>query len=111
MGEPDASCLGTCRRSALKKLGKLRIGPPRSVAHGTNPSLERKRKRAAGTVIEVIDAYLLYAKGANDPVERAGDEQPAQIAITSFADTAEPVFTSARVLLWHDADPAREVTS
>ena len=39
-----------------------------SVAHGTNPSVERKRKRAAGTVIEVIDAYLLHAKSAKDPV-------------------------------------------
>lgn len=38
-----------------------------SVAHGTNPSVERKRKRAAGTVIEVIDAYLLHAKGCQRP--------------------------------------------
>jgi hypothetical protein len=38
-----------------------------------------------------------------DDGERSGHEQAAQIAITSFADTAEPVLTPARVLLRHDA--------
>ena len=38
-----------------------------SVAHGTNPSVERKKKRTAGTVLEVIEAYLLYAKGRQRP--------------------------------------------
>src|SRR5580704_1303526 len=49
--------------------------------------------------------------GIADNSECAGNEQAAQIAVTPFADTTEPVFTSARVLLWHDADPGREVTS
>jgi hypothetical protein len=34
-----------------------------SVANGSNPSVERKKKRAAGTVLEVIQAYLPHAKG------------------------------------------------
>jgi len=34
-----------------------------SVTHGSNPSLDRKKKRAAGTVLEVIEAYLSNAKG------------------------------------------------
>jgi integrase len=34
-----------------------------SVAHGSNPSVDRKRKRAAGTLLEAIEAYLFNAKG------------------------------------------------
>lgn len=33
------------------------------VTHGSNPSVDRKKKRAAGTVLEVIEAYLYNAKG------------------------------------------------
>jgi integrase len=33
-----------------------------SVAHGSNPSVERKKKRAAGTVLALIEAYLPQAK-------------------------------------------------
>lgn len=33
-----------------------------SVAHGSNPSVERKKKRTAGTVLEIIDAYLHHAQ-------------------------------------------------
>src|SRR5215471_8357306 len=47
---------------------------------------------------------------ANDR-ERAGGEQAAQIAVTLFADTAKLVFASARVLLRHEPDPGREVSS
>jgi hypothetical protein len=49
--------------------------------------------------------------GVADDGERAGNKQAAQIAVTPFADTAEPVLTSARVLLRYDADPGREITS
>jgi integrase len=38
-----------------------------SVAHGSNPSVERKKKRIAGTVLEIIEAYLTYAKGRQKP--------------------------------------------
>src|SRR5262245_30183357 len=46
-----------------------------------------------------------------DHGERAGGEQAAQIAIALFADVAEPVLASARVLLWHEPDPGREIPS
>jgi hypothetical protein len=33
-----------------------------SVVQGANPSVERKTKRTAGSVLDVVDAYLRYAK-------------------------------------------------
>ena len=48
--------------------------------------------------------------GVADDGERARNEQAAQITVASFADAAEPVLTSARVLLRDDADPGREIT-
>src|SRR5258705_2144408 len=47
--------------------------------------------------------------GVTDDRERASHEQAAQIAVTLFADIAEPVLASTRVLLRHDTDPGREV--
>jgi integrase len=38
-----------------------------SVAHGANPSVERKKKRAADTLLKVIEAYLQYAKARQRP--------------------------------------------
>jgi integrase len=38
-----------------------------SVAHGGNPSIERRKKRTAGTVLEVIEAYLTYAEERQKP--------------------------------------------
>ena len=49
--------------------------------------------------------------GVADYGQRAGGEQAAQIAIALFADTAELFPASARVLLWHEPDPGREVSS
>ena len=49
--------------------------------------------------------------GIADDGERTGREQAAQIAITSFADIAEPVLATARVLLRYEPDPGREVSS
>jgi hypothetical protein len=46
---------------------------------------------------------------ANDG-KRAGHEQAPQIAVALFADTSEPIFAPARVLLRHDTDPSREIT-
>ena len=40
-----------------------------------------------------------------DDGERAGHEQAAQIAVTLLADTPKSVFTSARVLPWHESNP------
>ena len=44
-----------------------------------------------------------------DDRKRAGHKQAAQIAVTLFADIAEPVLASARVLFRHNTDPGREV--
>src|SRR5215471_17684450 len=49
--------------------------------------------------------------GIADHGERAGHEQAPQIAVTLFADTAELLPTSARVLLRYQTDPGREVAA
>ena len=38
-----------------------------SVAQGANPSVERRKKRTAGTVLEVIEAYLTYSEARQRP--------------------------------------------
>jgi hypothetical protein len=43
--------------------------------------------------------------GIADHCQGAGREQTAQIAIASFADIAEPVLASTRVLLRDEPDP------
>jgi integrase len=55
-----------------------------SVAHGTNPSLERKKKRAAGTILEVIEAYLLHAKGRQRPRSYKETERHLRVHATSL---------------------------
>jgi integrase len=55
LGDVSAVSLEAARETARQKAA--------GVAQGANPSVERKKKRAAGTVIEVVDAYLAYAKG------------------------------------------------
>ena len=47
--------------------------------------------------------------GVTDDGERAGHEQAAQIAVTLFADTAEPALTPTRMLFRHEPNPGREV--
>ena len=54
LGDVSAVSLETAREAARQKAA--------SVAQGANPSVERKKKRAAGTVIEVVEGYLAYAK-------------------------------------------------
>src|SRR5262245_21465485 len=49
--------------------------------------------------------------GITDDGKRTDREQAAQIAIALFADAAELVLAAARVLLRHEPDPRREVTS
>src|SRR5215831_15170549 len=46
---------------------------------------------------------------ANDG-ECTGHEQASQIAVALFADTAEPVLASARMLFRNEPDPSRKVT-
>src|SRR5580693_7120391 len=49
--------------------------------------------------------------GIADYCQRASREQAAQIAITAFADIAEPILTTARVLLGDEPNPSRKVPS
>jgi integrase len=54
LGDVSAVNLETARETARQKAA--------GVAQGSNPSVERKKKRAAGTVIEAVKGYLAYAK-------------------------------------------------
>ena len=54
LGDVSAVSLETAREAARQRAA--------SVAQGANPSVERKKKRAAGTMIEVVEGYLAYAK-------------------------------------------------
>src|SRR5436190_17630263 len=49
--------------------------------------------------------------GMPDHRECAGHKQSAQIAITLFADAAEPLTPAARMLLGHQSNPSREMAS
>jgi integrase len=63
-----------------------------SVAHGTNPSVERKKKRAAGTLLEVIEAYLLHAKGRQRPRSYKETERHLRVhAVPLHHDCTETV--------------------
>ena len=84
--------LGTCRQSAWKTLGRGAHRTAASVAQGTNPSVERKKKRAAGTVLEVIEAYLFHAKGRQRPRSYKETERHLRIhAAPLHHDRAEVV--------------------
>lgn len=54
IGDVSAVSLEDAREEARQKAA--------TVAHGGNPSEDRKKKRAAGTVLEIVEAYLLDAK-------------------------------------------------
>jgi integrase len=54
LGDVSAVSLEAARDAAHQRAA--------SVAQGANPSVERKKKRAAGTVIELVEGYLAYAK-------------------------------------------------
>jgi integrase len=66
---------GKTRRIVLGDVSALRLEDAReaarrmaaNVAHGGNPSVERRKKRGAGTVLEVIEAYLPHAKARQKP--------------------------------------------
>jgi integrase len=54
LGDVSAVDLDAAREVARQKAA--------SVAQGVNPSVERKKKRTAGTVLEVVEAYLVHAR-------------------------------------------------
>ena len=59
--------------------------------------------REPGAVFGAVDL------GIADDGECTGDEQAAQIAVTLFADAAEPILPCARVLLRYEPDPGRDI--
>jgi len=66
---------GRTRRIALGDLSSISLQDARSaargaaaqVAHGGNPSADRKKKRTSDTVLELIQAYLPHAKARQKP--------------------------------------------
>jgi integrase len=54
LGDVAAVSLEAAREAARQKAA--------DVAQGANPSVERRKKRAAGTVLELVEAYLVNAR-------------------------------------------------
>ena len=59
LGDASAVSLDAAREEARRKAA--------SVAQGANPSVERRAKRTAGSVLELVEAYLGHAKGRQRP--------------------------------------------
>jgi integrase len=59
LGDVSAVSLDAAREAARRQAA--------SVAQGANPSLDRKIKRAAGSVLDVVEAYLEHAKVRQRP--------------------------------------------
>src|ERR1700686_125551 len=90
-------------------LGHHRPGHPRNlVGKGDGGNLGRappQQRREPGPMPGAMDL------GIADHGECSGHEQAAQIAVTLFADTAEPFLPPPRVLLRNEPNPGREVTA
>ena len=92
MGGLGASCLGTCRQSSLDAAREEARQRAASVAQGANPSVERRAKRTAGTVLELVEAYLGHAKGRQRPRSYKETERHLRIhAAPLHHDRAEAV--------------------
>jgi integrase len=59
LGDASVVSLDDAREEARRKAA--------SIAHGANPSVERKAKRTAGTLLELVDAYLVQARARLRP--------------------------------------------
>ena len=59
LGDVSAVTLDAAREGARRRAA--------SVAQGANPSIERRLKRAAGSVLELVDDYLLLASERQKP--------------------------------------------
>ena len=60
LGDVSIVGLDDAREEARRKAASI-------VAHGVNPSVERRAKRTAGTLLELVDAYLVQAKARLRP--------------------------------------------
>ncbi len=91
---------GRTRRIALGDVSAVGLEDAREAARrsaagvtqGSNPSVDRKKKRAAGTVLEVIDAYLPYAAERQKPRTYKETERHLRIhAAALHHDRAEAI--------------------
>ena len=71
LGDVSAVSLEAARESARQKAA--------SVAQGVNPSVERKKKRTAGTMLEVVEAYLVHARGRQRSRTFSGTERHLRV--------------------------------
>ena len=84
LGDVSAVRLDVAREEARQKAA--------SVAQGANPSVERRAKRTAGTVLELVEAYLGHAKGYQRPRSYKETERHLRIhAAPLHHDRAEAV--------------------
>ena len=105
--------------SARSRLRRKRDGLPVTLAlshHGPGHSGKLVGKRDGGDLgrspgqqcREPGAVFGAVDLGIADDGECTGHEQAAQIAVTLFADAAEPILAPARVLLRNEPDPGRE---
>jgi integrase len=71
LGDVSAVSLEAAREAARQKAA--------SVAQGANPSVERKKKRTAGTVLEVVEAYLVHARNRQRSRTFTGTERHLRV--------------------------------
>ncbi len=84
LGDVSAVSLDVAREEARQRAA--------SVAQGANPSVERRAKRTAGTVLELVEAYLGHAKGYQRPRSYKETERHLRIhAAPLHHDRAEAV--------------------
>src|SRR5258707_12334152 len=99
-----ASATGSLYRSPFDHHGPDHSGDLVGERDGRNLGRPpRQQGRKPGPMFGAMDL------GVTDDRKRAGHNQAAQIAVTLFADIAEPVLASTRVLFRHNTDPGREV--
>ena len=76
LGDVSAVSLEAAREVARQKAA--------SVAQGANPSVERKKRRTAGTVLEVVEAYLVHAKERQRSRTFSGTERHLRVHAASL---------------------------
>jgi integrase len=76
LGDVSAVSLEAAREAARQKAA--------GVAQGANPSVERKKKRTAGTVLEVVEAYLVHARDRQRSRTFSGTERHLRVHAASL---------------------------
>ena len=76
LGDVSAVSLEAAREAARQKAA--------GVAQGANPSVERRKRRTAGTVLEVVEAYLVHARGRQRSRSFSGTERHLRVHAASL---------------------------